>query len=135
MGSERVRIEKLKGVENWGIWKFQVKIHIEVGEALGVVDGNHVKPTLAENADAGAKSEHQKEIKRCSRRYCSTYCKDKRSCTSIKYTWRACTRRNGNYKNLDDFTACLGINKRGMEDSNKLYCETYNGRISSKGER
>ncbi|XP_043270680.1 uncharacterized protein [Venturia canescens] len=63
MGSERVRIEKLKGVENWGIWKFQVKIHIEVGEALGVVDGNHVKPTLAENADAGAKSEHQKEIK------------------------------------------------------------------------
>lgn len=63
MDNELVRIEKLKGVDNWGMWKFQVRILIQASDAFEVVTGEHMKPVLAQNADAPARTEYEKKAK------------------------------------------------------------------------
>lgn len=37
------RITKLKGLENWRTWKFQIRIMILASEALDVITGESVK--------------------------------------------------------------------------------------------
>lgn len=42
--NEVIRISKLKGIENWAAWKFQVRISLKSHSAWNVVTGQDVKP-------------------------------------------------------------------------------------------
>jgi hypothetical protein len=44
MESELARISKLKNIENWGIWKFQVRIMLNANGSWGVASGKELKP-------------------------------------------------------------------------------------------
>lgn len=49
MDNELARIEKLKGLENWGTWKFQVKILVQAADALEIISQRERRET--ETAD------------------------------------------------------------------------------------
>lgn len=48
MESERVNIEKLEGVYNWPMWKFQMRQILEAAKLFDYVDGTNNKPTVAD---------------------------------------------------------------------------------------
>jgi hypothetical protein len=41
MESELARISKLKNIENWGIWKFQVRVMLNANGSWGVASGKN----------------------------------------------------------------------------------------------
>lgn len=47
MESERVSIDKLEGVHNWSMWKFQMRQILEAAELFDYVDGTTDKPIVA----------------------------------------------------------------------------------------
>lgn len=63
---ELTRIEKLKVLDNWGTWKFQVKVLIQAAEALEIVNGSieieklRTSPTGISSADM---AEYRKSIR------------------------------------------------------------------------
>lgn len=60
MDSDLVKIPKLKNVENWGIWKFQIRIILNAYGALDIANGTEQKPVaLAANAAADAVANHE----------------------------------------------------------------------------
>lgn len=64
MEGESVRIDKLKNVENWGTWKFQVKVLLVANESWDVVTGESLKPQPPRGNDAAILAEHIKEVKK-----------------------------------------------------------------------
>lgn len=47
MESERVSMDKLEGVHNWSMWKFQMRQILEAAELFDYVDGTTDKPIIA----------------------------------------------------------------------------------------
>ena len=54
MESDTVKIEKLKGIENWSVWKLQVRVMFISHEVLSVVDGTEPRPQAPESAATDA---------------------------------------------------------------------------------
>lgn len=52
MEGELGKIEKFRGFENWGSWKFQIKVLIAAGDADDIISGTYVKPELVQDANA-----------------------------------------------------------------------------------
>lgn len=64
MDNELARIERLKGVENWGTWKFQVKILVQTADALEIVNGSVERPIPpTETGSAELLAEYRKNLK------------------------------------------------------------------------
>lgn len=63
MYAETVKINTLKGAENWGVWRFQVKVLLLDGEAYDVVTGVITKPTLTAGANDVTRAEYEKKLK------------------------------------------------------------------------
>lgn len=63
MDNDGVKIEKLKGIENWALWKFQVQVLILASDALGVVSGETPRPEPTASPDATEAAEHQRQLK------------------------------------------------------------------------
>lgn len=65
MDNELARIEKLKGLENWGTRKFQVKILSQAADALEIIDGNIEKPRPPSAAETSSTDsvEYRKNIR------------------------------------------------------------------------
>lgn len=57
------KISLLTGVENWGAWKFKIKVLIQARDALDVVLGDTPKPELASGADATATAAYTASLK------------------------------------------------------------------------
>ncbi|KMQ86070.1 copia protein [Lasius niger] len=66
MDNELARIERLKGLENWGTWKFQVKILIQAPDALEIINGRIERPrppTATGTGSAELLAEYRKNLK------------------------------------------------------------------------
>ncbi|KAF7990609.1 hypothetical protein HCN44_000414 [Aphidius gifuensis] len=48
---ESGKILRLKGIENWAIWKFQMRISFLASKALGIVEGENPKPHMPEEIE------------------------------------------------------------------------------------
>ena len=48
MESATVKLTKLKGIENWATWKFQIRLTLKSCQAWGIVDGTLAKPAATE---------------------------------------------------------------------------------------
>jgi hypothetical protein len=44
MDTDKTKIEKLRGSENWTTWKFQLQILLDAKDALEVVTGDMTDP-------------------------------------------------------------------------------------------
>lgn len=63
MESELARITKLKNIENWGVWKFQVRAILNANSAWGVTSGIDEKSTeLDTGASEPVRTAHQKNL-------------------------------------------------------------------------
>ncbi|CAL1672405.1 unnamed protein product [Lasius platythorax] len=63
MEYELSRISKLKNIENWSVWKFQVRIVLNANAAWDVVTGESVQPAaLAAGANDQTVREHAKNV-------------------------------------------------------------------------
>ena len=51
MESDLVKIPKLKSAENWGFWKFQLRVMLSSYEALDIVNGEFLKPVPPQLAE------------------------------------------------------------------------------------
>ncbi|XP_017885054.1 uncharacterized protein LOC108627947 [Ceratina calcarata] len=60
---EFAKIEKLTGEENWGLWKFQVRVINLTNGAAEILSGDLVKPEPAGQMDAQGTAEYQKRLK------------------------------------------------------------------------
>ena len=64
MESDLVKITKLKNIENWNVWKFQVRLLLISHEVFGVVNGTERKPaTPAEGAVENVQAQYAKDLK------------------------------------------------------------------------
>lgn len=62
MESESLKITKLKDVENWGIWKFQVETLLSNNDAITVATGEFEKPgEVPADAAAATISQHERQ--------------------------------------------------------------------------
>lgn len=64
--NELARIEKLKGLEIWGTWKFQVKILVQAADAFEIVNGSVERPrppTATGTGSAELLAEYWKNLK------------------------------------------------------------------------
>lgn len=57
--NEIIRISKLKGIENWAAWKFQVRVTLKSHSAWDVVTGQDVKPEHPTEATEAAAHERK----------------------------------------------------------------------------
>lgn len=65
MDIELAKLNKLKSVEDWPTWKFQVKVLMIANECYSIAEGTELKPEpLGINANAAAISEYQKELRK-----------------------------------------------------------------------
>lgn len=62
MTSEIVKIEHLKGVENWASWKLQIRVILNASDVWSVVNGDATRPVAVPSTDATAVQEHQKSM-------------------------------------------------------------------------
>ena len=60
MEADSLKSAKLKNIENWSVWKFQVRVLLISREVFGVLNGTESKPT-APPADAAAAEKKQYE--------------------------------------------------------------------------
>lgn len=44
MDGDLTKIPKLKGIENWGMWKFQLRVILNSHDAYDVADGTKIRP-------------------------------------------------------------------------------------------
>lgn len=58
MESHYLKINRLQGAENWTKWKFRMKQFLESIDVYEVVSGDELRPVLAEDAEAAARSAH-----------------------------------------------------------------------------
>lgn len=59
-----IKIIKLKSVEDWTTWKFQIKVMMIANESFGVTNGTVTKPELPnQNANAEIRAAYQKDLK------------------------------------------------------------------------
>ncbi|KMQ92052.1 integrase core domain protein [Lasius niger] len=64
MDSELIKINKLKSVEDWTTWKFQIKVMMIANECFEVANGTVTKPELPnQNANAEIRAAYQKDLK------------------------------------------------------------------------
>lgn len=63
MERENERITKLKGEQDWNMWKFQMKILLASGEAWDVVLGHTLKPEPPRGGTHAEQTEYQKKLK------------------------------------------------------------------------
>ncbi|KAM0728563.1 Retrovirus-related Pol polyprotein from transposon TNT 1-94 [Formica fusca] len=63
MKRENERINKLKGEQDWNMWKFQMKILLTSGEAWDVVQGHATKPERPRGENQAEVTEYQKKLK------------------------------------------------------------------------
>lgn len=63
MESELTRVIKLKSIENWGIWKFQIRVILNSHGALDVTLGTDVRPVDPGNtANEAARAAYAKHL-------------------------------------------------------------------------
>jgi hypothetical protein len=46
-----IRIPKLKGIENWAVWKFQTRVILQSSDAWSIVDGSSAIPVQGQTID------------------------------------------------------------------------------------
>lgn len=64
MEVDQVKITKLKNIENWGIWKFQMRVLLTSHEVFDVVNGTISKPTTpGQGATADEETKYEKDLK------------------------------------------------------------------------
>ncbi|OXU21164.1 hypothetical protein TSAR_005395 [Trichomalopsis sarcophagae] len=64
MESDLVKITNLKNIENWGIWKFQMRVMLTSHEAFDVVNGTLSKPTPPDDdASQAVKTKNNTDLK------------------------------------------------------------------------
>ncbi|CAL1680878.1 unnamed protein product [Lasius platythorax] len=64
MDSELIKINKLKSVEDWTTWKFQIKVMMIANDCFGVANGTMTKPELPnQNANTEIRAAYQKDLK------------------------------------------------------------------------
>jgi hypothetical protein len=51
MENESIRIPKLKGIENWAVWKFQVRVTLQSSDVWSIVDGSSTIPVQGPSID------------------------------------------------------------------------------------
>ncbi|KAH0810343.1 hypothetical protein GEV33_012448 [Tenebrio molitor] len=51
MENELIRIPKLKGIENWAVWKFQARVILQSSDAWSIVDGSSAIPVQGQTID------------------------------------------------------------------------------------
>jgi hypothetical protein len=51
MENELIRIPKLKGIENWAVWKFQTRVILQSSDAWSIVDGSSAIPVQGQTID------------------------------------------------------------------------------------
>lgn len=62
MDHELTRIKKLDGIDNWNLWKFQIKILLKSNEAWEVVNGKALPTVPAAGASAEDKKVYEKDL-------------------------------------------------------------------------
>lgn len=61
MDSDLAKVPKLKSIENWGIWKFQVRVILNSHDVWDVANGTQLRPAaLAEDAQEAARTAHER---------------------------------------------------------------------------
>lgn len=55
-----MKVEKLTGIEDWGMWKFEVRVNISASGAMDVVSGDFVKPVAEQQATAAYEKKLEK---------------------------------------------------------------------------
>lgn len=63
MDQENSKITQLKGVENWSIWKFQIRVLMSASEVYQIATGAVIQPQLKENPTEAETSAFQKVLK------------------------------------------------------------------------
>lgn len=61
---ESTKIQKLDTVEEWSVWKFQVKVLLKANNWYTVVDGSYVKPVLNQFENAATFNKALEEFSR-----------------------------------------------------------------------
>jgi hypothetical protein len=51
MENDLIRIPKLKGIENWAVWKFQTRVILQSSDAWSIVDGSSAIPVQGQTID------------------------------------------------------------------------------------
>jgi hypothetical protein len=51
MENESIRIPKLKGIENWAVWKFQIRVILQSSDAWSIVHGSSAIPVQGPTID------------------------------------------------------------------------------------
>ncbi|KAH0820318.1 hypothetical protein GEV33_002473 [Tenebrio molitor] len=51
MENELIRIPKLKGIENWAVWKFQTRVILQSSDAWSIVGGSSAIPVQGQTID------------------------------------------------------------------------------------
>lgn len=64
MENEISRITKLKGIENWSAWKFQVRVTLSAMGAWDIVTGEVIKPECNDNMNTEARLKYEKDLVR-----------------------------------------------------------------------
>ena len=64
MESDLLKIAKLKNVENWSVWKFQIRVILISHEVFDVVDGTVTKPAVpGQDATEAQRTQFTKDLK------------------------------------------------------------------------
>ena len=63
---DKLLIDKLEGVKNWQVWKYQMQVILEARELWGHVDGTATRPALSESSSSGssAQSTFEKAVRK-----------------------------------------------------------------------
>ena len=54
---DKLFIDKLEGVKNWQLWKYQMQVILEAKELWGHVDGTATNPTSSESGSSNASAQ------------------------------------------------------------------------------
>ena len=54
---DKLFIDKLEGVKNWQVWKYQMQVILEAKELWGHVDGTATNPTSSESGSSNASAQ------------------------------------------------------------------------------
>jgi hypothetical protein len=54
---DKLFIDKLEGVKNWQVWKYQMQVILEARELWGHVDGTATSPALSESSSSSSSAQ------------------------------------------------------------------------------
>jgi hypothetical protein len=54
---DKLFIDKLEGVKNWQVWKYQMQVILEARELCGHVDGTATSPALSESSSSSSSAQ------------------------------------------------------------------------------